>query len=69
MDLGLEGKVALVTAASRGLGAATALAFAREGARLVICARNQPLLLTTGHWIAEETGAACYKCFHWITSD
>ena len=29
MDLGLEGKVALVTAASRGLGAATALAFAR----------------------------------------
>ena len=31
MDLGLEGKFALVTAASRGLGAATALTLAREG--------------------------------------
>jgi 3-oxoacyl-[acyl-carrier protein] reductase len=57
MDLGLEGKVALVTAASRGLGAATALAFAYEGARVAICARNQPPLLATGHRIAEETGA------------
>ncbi len=56
MDLGLEGKVALVTAASRGLGAATALAFAREGARVAICARNQTPLIATGHLIAEETG-------------
>lgn len=32
MDLGLKGKVALVTAASQGLGAAVALEFAKEGA-------------------------------------
>jgi 3-oxoacyl-[acyl-carrier protein] reductase len=57
MDLGLEGKVALVTAASRGLGAATALAFAREGTRVAICARNQAPLMATSHRIAEETGA------------
>ena len=41
MDLHLEGKVALVTGASRGLGRATALALGREGADLVISARNQ----------------------------
>jgi 3-oxoacyl-[acyl-carrier protein] reductase len=56
MDLGLKGKVALVTAASRGLGAATALAFAREGARVAICARTQASLMATGHRIAEESG-------------
>jgi 3-oxoacyl-[acyl-carrier protein] reductase len=57
MDLGLTGKVALVTSASRGLGAAAALAFAREGARVAICARNQGPLIATSHRIAEETGA------------
>jgi 3-oxoacyl-[acyl-carrier protein] reductase len=56
MDLGLERKVALITAASRGLGAATALAFAREGARVAICARNRAPLMETCHRIAEETG-------------
>lgn len=40
MDLGLHGKVALVTAASKGLGRGTALALASEGARVVICARD-----------------------------
>ena len=57
MDLGLSHKVALVTAASRGLGAATALAFAREGARVAICGRTQETLTTTSHHIAQETGA------------
>jgi len=40
MDLGLEGKVAMVTGASRGLGRECALALAREGCRLAICARG-----------------------------
>ena len=40
MDLGLEGKVALVTAASKGLGLASAAALAAEGASVAICARD-----------------------------
>jgi 3-oxoacyl-[acyl-carrier protein] reductase len=40
MDLGLSGRVALVTAASRGMGLASAKALVAEGASLVICARE-----------------------------
>lgn len=40
MDLGIEGKVALVTAASRGLGLGTARALAVEGCAVAICARD-----------------------------
>ncbi len=43
MDLGLKEKVALVTAASRGLGKAAALAFAREGAHVSICSRSDQI--------------------------
>ena len=41
MELGLKDKVALVTAASKGLGKASALAFAKEGAKVAICARSE----------------------------
>ena len=41
MDFGLAGKVALVTASSRGLGRASAAALAAEGAAVVICGRNE----------------------------
>ncbi|MEA2972764.1 MAG: 3-oxoacyl-[acyl-carrier protein] reductase [Actinomycetota bacterium] len=44
MDLGLHGKVAPVTAASRGLGRASAHALAEEGVKLVICARGEEAL-------------------------
>jgi 3-oxoacyl-[acyl-carrier protein] reductase len=44
MNLGLEGLVALVTASSKGLGRATARQLAREGARVVICARGTEAL-------------------------
>ena len=40
MDLGLHGKTAIVAAASRGLGNAVAAAFAREGANVVMFARD-----------------------------
>ena len=40
MDLGLEGRVALVTASSKGLGLASAQALSQEGAKVVLCARN-----------------------------
>jgi len=41
MDLSLEGKVALVTGASRGIGKSCAQVLSREGCHLVICARGQ----------------------------
>ena len=44
MDLGLKGKVALVAAASRGLGRAVAEELAAEGASLVLCARGETAL-------------------------
>jgi 3-oxoacyl-[acyl-carrier protein] reductase len=56
MDLQLSGKVALVTAASKGLGKAAALALAREGAHVVITARSE-LINQTADVIRSETGA------------
>jgi 3-oxoacyl-[acyl-carrier protein] reductase len=44
MDLGLAGKVAIVAGASRGIGRATALTLAAEGARVVMSARNEDSL-------------------------
>jgi 3-oxoacyl-[acyl-carrier protein] reductase len=57
MDLGLQGKVAIVTGSSDGIGYATALALAREGTRVVLCGRREPLLAEAGDRIARETGA------------
>jgi 3-oxoacyl-[acyl-carrier protein] reductase len=58
VDLGLDGKVAIVAASSRGLGKASALALAREGARVVICARTEQDLEGAAEAIRDETGAA-----------
>ena len=44
MDLGLQGKVVLITGASRGIGRAIATAFAQEGSRLAIAARSKDAL-------------------------
>src|SRR5215210_85126 len=44
MDLGISGRVAMVAAASKGIGKAVALGLAEEGCRVSICARNQEAL-------------------------
>ncbi len=44
MDLGIEGKVALVTAGSKGLGRAAAMALAGEGVRVLVSGRNEDAL-------------------------
>ena len=56
MDLGIEGRVALLTGASRGIGYACALALAAEGARVAICARGRAAVETAARGIAAETG-------------
>src|SRR5437899_1527844 len=57
MDLQLRGRVAMVAAASKGMGRASAMGFAREGARVSICARTPDELQRTASSIREETGA------------
>jgi 3-oxoacyl-[acyl-carrier protein] reductase len=57
VDLGLNDKVALVAASSKGLGKASALALAREGARIAICARTQEDLEAAAEDIRGETHA------------
>ena len=56
MDLGLRGRVALVCAASQGLGKAAALGFAREGAHVVICSRQRNALAMAAKEIRSAVG-------------
>jgi 3-oxoacyl-[acyl-carrier protein] reductase len=56
VDLGLADKVALVTAASKGLGRAVALRLAQEGACVAICARGEADLNVAAADIETETG-------------
>jgi 3-oxoacyl-[acyl-carrier protein] reductase len=57
MDLGLRGKVAVVSGSSDGIGYAVAHSLAQEGARIVLCARREPLLAEARKTIEKETGA------------
>jgi 3-oxoacyl-[acyl-carrier protein] reductase len=56
MDLGLRGRVAIVAAASKGLGRAVAEELAREGAHVAICARTASTLAETAAHIQKTTG-------------
>lgn len=57
LELGLEGKVAIVTGASEGLGRACAERFARCGARVAMCARRPDVLEQAATAIQKATGA------------
>jgi len=65
VDLGLEGRPALVSAASRGLGLACATSLAREGARVAICARRLEDVEAARAGIEQATGAEV----HAVTAD
>ena len=56
MDMGLSGKVAIVTGGSTGIGYAVARSLAREGARVVICARRADVLEQAAADLREDTG-------------
>ena len=60
MDLGLKGRVAIIAAASKGLGRAVATELAREGAQVAICARSPSNLEAAAGRIKQETGREVY---------
>jgi len=69
MDLGIEGKKAIVCAASKGLGKGCATALAQEGVDLVICARTKETLIATAEEIASTTGVSVTPIACDITSE
>ena len=60
MDLGLKNRVALVAASSQGLGLATAQAFAAEGCRVALCARNKQKLEAAAAKIRTDHNAEVF---------
>lgn len=65
MDLGIAGRRALLTGASRGMGKACAMAVAAEGARVTIAARNPDDLEKTAAEIEAATGGTV----NWVAAD
>lgn len=69
MDLGIGGRVALVAAASRGIGFAAAYELAQEGARVFICSRDEGRATEAASRIARETGAEVVGVAADVTKD
>jgi 3-oxoacyl-[acyl-carrier protein] reductase len=69
MDFGLSGRVALVAAASRGIGFAVARELGREGARVFLCSRDKDRATDAALKIHEETGAEVTGLAADVTSD
>jgi 3-oxoacyl-[acyl-carrier protein] reductase len=61
MDLGLKGRVAIVAAASKGLGLAVATELAKEGAEVAICARSAERLEKATQAIRDASGRTAYS--------
>lgn len=61
MELGIEGRRALVCGASKGLGFACALALAREGVSATLVARDQTALTSAADRIQSTTGQPCHS--------
>jgi 3-oxoacyl-[acyl-carrier protein] reductase len=61
MDLGLKDRVAVVLAASKGMGFAVASGLAREGCRVAICARRKEPLEEAAKAIEKETGRPVFR--------
>ena len=57
MNIDLSGKRVIITGASRGIGQAIARAFAEEGARVAICARNEVEVAKTGAELSQKAQA------------
>lgn len=60
METGIRGRVAIVAASSQGIGRATAEAFAAEGCRLAMCARNAQTLEAAAEKIRKQSGAEVF---------
>lgn len=69
MDFGLTNRVALVAAASKGIGFAAARELAREGARVFLCSRDEERARAAAARIAQETGTECTGVRADVTSD
>ncbi len=65
MDLGIKNKSVLITAASKGIGKATADYFAGEGSKVTICSRNKDTLIKTAEEISEKNNNEVF----WVVCD
>src|ERR1700757_811350 len=69
METGLKNRVAIVAASSQGIGKATALTFAAEGAHVALCARQQGPLEAVASEAAERFGVQTFTAAFDVSDD